>query len=344
MRFVSELCRTCWRSAPFFVAYLLHANSMAAPCTERGSTAPVIIPAPNLTITRDVPVGAVLGEVSSQPNSYEISCSTPNNVRTSATVRPLEGLTNGIMPVMGSNGRLIPGLGVRFVPTGSYVRGSNSVCTGGGGIYALGARDELRCNAYAIYNGVPVGFSSGNSVLKLVFVKTSDALASASLARETVFTTRVDNYATIGYQLAGGTVVVNPCTFSMPSVVRLGRVTAATMQADRHSAQENFNLEMNCQNNAMVKIRFTPAAGSMAVRGMEGTLSNTAAATEAAAGVNVQLLSAAGEPIPLNTDIDFGAQPAMARYAFRARMSAAPGATVTPGRVTAGARVNFTFY
>ncbi|WP_343586035.1 fimbrial protein [Herbaspirillum sp.] len=344
MRFGAELWRACRLSMPFFVVYLLHANSMAAPCTERGSTSPVIIPAPNLTVTRNVPVGAVLGEVSSQVNDYVISCSTPNNVRTSATVRPLRGFINGIMPVMGANGELIPGLGVRFTPMGSYVRGGGGACTGGGGIRALGARDEFRCNAYGSYNGVPGGLEMGNSVLKLTFVKTSDALASASLAREIVFTTRVDNYATIGYQLAGGKVVVNPCTFSMPSVVPLGTVSVAALQAERNSAQRDFNLEMNCQNNAMVKIRFTPAAGSTAVRGAVGTLSNTAAAADAAAGVNVQLLSAAGEPIPLDTDIDFGAQPATARYGFRARMSAAPGATVTPGRVNAGAEVNFTFY
>jgi type 1 fimbria pilin len=46
----------------------------------------------------------------------------------------------------------------------------------------------------------------------------------------------------------------------------------------------------------------------------------------------------------LDADIDFGAQPATASYSFRARMSAAPGAAVTAGRVKAGAEVNFTFY
>lgn len=346
MLFSVEMRRACQQCVLLFVVYLLHANGMAAPCTERGSTAAMIIPAPNLTVTRNVPVGTVLGEVSSATSSYWVDCSTPNNVRTSATVRPPRGRVTGVMSVMGRDGELIPGLGVRLTHSSNMVSASTSSRGGcrGAGSALPGNTGQYSCDIYNVNNGVRVGGEFGLSPLKLTFIKTSEALTSAALAREVVFTTRIDNYSTISYQLDGGTVVVNPCTFNIPSVVPLGSVSVATMQANRNSEQRDFNMEMNCQNSAMVKIRFTPAAGSTAVRGSVGTLSNTAAAREAAAGVNVQLLSAAGEPVPLDADIDFGAQPATARYSFRARMTAAPGATVTAGRVTAGAEVNFIFY
>jgi len=325
-------------------ALLIHSESHAAPCTESGSRAPIDIVVPTINVARDTPVGAVLLEVTSPYGSYVVDCSTANNIRTTSLARPLRG--NGIMDVIDQNGDPIPGLGMRLTPENDFASADgnpSSYCTGAR--YPLQPRMRLTCRQYISYGTGDVwregGGSFGIGPLKLTFVKTSTALESAVLGADTVLTTRMDNYSPISFRITGGRVVSNPCTFTVPSTVQLGNVASSTLQNNQGSNPVPFQLGVNCSSSAKVKIRFSPAGGSRAAAAA-GTLTNSNTSATAASGVGVQLTDASGNPVRLDSDIDYGTQGPVAQFNFNARMVPI-GESIRAGQVNAGAVVNFTF-
>ncbi|EJN06156.1 P pilus assembly protein, pilin FimA [Herbaspirillum sp. YR522] len=317
---------------------LLATPAMSAPCTESGSRGPINIKVPNIVVPRDAPVGAVLAEVVSDTSSYRLDCSGPNNVvRTT-----LGGLLRGnVMEVLGQNGDPIPGLGVRMKVASNLIAQADGSC--GGFNMTLGAMHQLNCRYYVSANGTPSGIAFSYGQLTLTFVKTTAALTSAKLGPYMVLTIRTDNYTPIEYRITGGAVVANPCTFDIPGNVSLGSVSVTAMNEGQVAPAADFQIRVNCSDSARYRLKFTPSAGSGAVAGVKGAMSNSAAAG-AAKNVNVQLQNSAGAPVALATDIDHGVQQAVSAVSYRAAMVRNGSGKVEAGSVTAALEVSFTFY
>jgi len=321
------------------VLYLLAASAMAAPCTEAGSRGPIDITVPDIKVGRDVPVGAVLAEVTSHQSSYWLECSTPNNIRYVTLANRLRG---NLMEVLGADGRPIPGLGVRLKSSNDLIRGSGGRCVGANVI--LSARNQFVCRVFVTIDGLEQGGGFGLGLLTLTFVKTSPELATARLAQQTVLTVRMDSYSPISYRINGGGIVANPCTFDIPGNVSLGSMSAAAMNEGKSGTPALFQMRVNCADSARYRLKFTPTGGSRPVGALPGALSNSAPAGLAAKHVSVQIEDVNGAPVKLDTDIDHGTQQAMSAVTYRARMVRDGAGKVEAGAVAAAMEVNFTFY
>lgn len=313
------------------------ASAWAAPCTQSGSTAPIDINVPVITVPSNAAVGTVLAEVSGTSNRYWLECSTANNYITSTPAQPIRGST---MAVVDQNGQDIPGLGMRIRSSIGMIRAANGDC-GGVNVTILQSH-QLTCRIYSSINGNPVGMGFGYGTLTVSFVKTSSALSSAAIAAQNVVQVRTDSYSPILFRLTASRIISNPCSFDIPASVSLGTVALPMLAQDGASAPVPFRMRVNCAQDARYKLTFSPAPGSAAVDTGRGILANNAAPAVAAQGVNVQLLDANGNAVALDKALDHGAQAASSAVNYQARMVSA-GASAA-GQVRAGVVVNFTFY
>lgn len=318
---------------------LIATPAMSAPCTESGARGPVNINVPNVVVPRDAAVGTVLAEVVSDASNYWLNCSGPDNFVRST----LGGLMRGsVMEVNDQDGHPIHGLGVRLKMSSDIIRGPDGRCRGLD--QTLLSRQQLDCRHAFDGNGTLIGNTFTYGRLTLTFVKTSSGLSSTKLGPHTVLTVRTDSYTPIEYRITGGAVVANPCTFDIPGNVSLGSMSVAAMNDGQASPAAGFQIRVNCSDSARYRLKFTPSAGSSAIGGVQGAMSNSAAAAVAAKNVNVQLQDSSGAPVALGTNIDHGIQQAVSAVSYRAAMVRNGTGKVEPGTVAAALEVSFTFY